>query len=164
MLTGMKVSSLARKCVFYRSTLTGKWGPYGIEIKFLKFKTEMYQRIELKDYVRGVIRLNVKNGSFYVPSARSSKISVPVWARHLNAFERLYLALSENNSITQYYFFCNNSILFFLCTYIYFPNCDKLFVVISRKYKKIAISDILKAIAMEVKMMTRQATTFFSFF
>ena len=57
MLTAMKVSSLARRCVFYRTTLTGKWGPYGTEIKFLKFKTEAYQRIELKEYMRGVIRL-----------------------------------------------------------------------------------------------------------
>ena len=54
MLTVMKVS---RRCVFYRPTLTGKWEPYGTEIKFLKFKTEMYQRIELKEYMRGVIRL-----------------------------------------------------------------------------------------------------------
>ena len=49
MLTGLKVSSLARKCVIYRPELTGKWGPHGTEIKFLKFKTEIYQRKELKD-------------------------------------------------------------------------------------------------------------------
>ena len=32
MLTGLKVSSLAWKCVFYTPALTGKWGPHGIEI------------------------------------------------------------------------------------------------------------------------------------
>ena len=49
MLTGLEVSSLAWKCVFYRSELTGKWGPHGTEITFFKFKTEMYQQIELKE-------------------------------------------------------------------------------------------------------------------
>ena len=49
MLTGLKVSSLVRKCVIYRPELTRKWGPHGTEIKFLKFKTEIYQRIELKE-------------------------------------------------------------------------------------------------------------------
>ena len=57
MLTGMKVSSLVRKCVFYRPELTGKSGSDGTKIKFLKFKTVMYQRIELKEYMR-------KMGSF----------------------------------------------------------------------------------------------------
>ena len=57
MLTGLKVSSLARKCVFYRSEVIGKWGPHGTEIKLLKFKTKMYQRIEPKEYMR-------KMGSF----------------------------------------------------------------------------------------------------
>ena len=49
MLTGLKVSSLVRKCVFYRPELTGKWGPHRTEIKFLKLKTKMYQSIELKE-------------------------------------------------------------------------------------------------------------------
>ena len=39
MLTGLKVSSLAPKCVFYRIELTGKWGAHGTEIKILKSKT-----------------------------------------------------------------------------------------------------------------------------
>ena len=51
MLTGLKLSSLVWKCVFYRPELTGKSGPHGTKIKFLKFKTEMYQRIELKEYM-----------------------------------------------------------------------------------------------------------------
>ena len=50
MLTVLKVSSLARKYAFYRTELTGRWGPHGTEIKFFKFKTEMYQGIELKEY------------------------------------------------------------------------------------------------------------------
>ena len=54
MLIGLKVSSLVRKCVFYRPELTGKWGPHGTEIKFLKFQIEMYQQIELKEYMRKV--------------------------------------------------------------------------------------------------------------
>ena len=52
MLAGLKVSSLVRKCVFYRPELTGKWEPHGIKIKFLKLKTEMYQWIQLKEYMR----------------------------------------------------------------------------------------------------------------
>ena len=57
MLTGLKVSSLIRKCVFYRPELIGNSGTHGTETKFLKFKTEMYQRIELKECMR-------KMGSF----------------------------------------------------------------------------------------------------
>ena len=52
MLTGLKVLFLVRKCVFYRPELTGKSGPHGTENKFLKFQTELYQRIELKEYMR----------------------------------------------------------------------------------------------------------------
>ena len=57
MLIGLKLSSLVRKSVFYRPELTGKSGPHETEIRFLEFKTEMYQRIELKEYMR-------KMGSF----------------------------------------------------------------------------------------------------
>ena len=42
-------------------------------------------------------------------------------------------------------------------------NCDKAFTVISRKYKKLAISDVLKTLNMAVIMITRQMTPFFSF-
>ena len=38
MLTGLKVSSLVQKCVFYIPELTGKERPHGTEIKFFKFK------------------------------------------------------------------------------------------------------------------------------
>ena len=76
-MSGLKVSSLVQKCVFYWPELTGKQAPYCTEIKFLKFKTEV-------------------NGWFYVPFAGYNKISVRVWARYLNVFARSYLALSEN--------------------------------------------------------------------
>ena len=38
-MSGLKVSSLVQKWVFYRPELTGKQAPYRTEIKFLKFKT-----------------------------------------------------------------------------------------------------------------------------
>ena len=41
------------------------------------------------------------------------------------------------------------------------PNCDKIFAVISRKYKKLAISDILRTITMGVNMITRHKTPLF---
>ena len=41
-MSGLKMSSLVQKCVFYRPELIGKWVPHGSENKFLKFKTEMY--------------------------------------------------------------------------------------------------------------------------
>ena len=41
-MSGLKVSFLVRKCVFYTLELTGKWVPHGTEIKFLKFKIEIY--------------------------------------------------------------------------------------------------------------------------
>ena len=40
-MSGLKVSSLVRKRVFYRPKLTGKQVPHGTEIKFLKFETEV---------------------------------------------------------------------------------------------------------------------------
>ena len=65
-MSDLKMSSLLRKCVFYRPKLTGKRVPHGNEIKF------------------------------YVLFAGYSKISVPVWARCLRASVRSYLTLSEN--------------------------------------------------------------------
>ena len=41
-MSGLRVPSLLWKCVFYRPELSGKWVPDGTEIKFLKFKTEIY--------------------------------------------------------------------------------------------------------------------------
>ena len=40
-MSGLKVSSLVPKYIFYRPELTEKWVPHGTEIKFLKFKTEV---------------------------------------------------------------------------------------------------------------------------
>ena len=103
MLTGLKESSLVRKCVFYRLEYTGKWGSHGTEIKFLKFKFEIYQRIKLKEQMRKMGSfvqlsllpelwlLNVKNSSFYLLSAGYNKKSVPVWVRNLSASERFCL-------------------------------------------------------------------------
>ena len=51
------MSSLVRRCVFYRPELTGKWVCHGTKIKILKSKTEIYQRIGIKEYMR-------KMGSF----------------------------------------------------------------------------------------------------
>ena len=50
MLTGLKVSSLTYKLVFYKPELNAKAGPYGI--KFSKPQNETYQWIELKEYTK----------------------------------------------------------------------------------------------------------------
>ena len=61
MLTGLKVSSSAYKCVFYRPEHNAKGGmrgtPWKWTLKFLKCKCEIYQRIEVKQYKNGVICL-----------------------------------------------------------------------------------------------------------
>ena len=41
-MSGLKVSSLVWKCVFYIPEITGKSVAQRTEIKFLKFKTEIY--------------------------------------------------------------------------------------------------------------------------
>ena len=41
-MSGLKMSSLVEKYIFYSPELIGKWVPHGGENKFLKFKTEMY--------------------------------------------------------------------------------------------------------------------------
>ena len=51
------MSSLVQRRVFYRPELTGKWVPHGAKIKILESKTEIYQRIGIKEYMR-------KMGSF----------------------------------------------------------------------------------------------------
>ena len=48
MLTGLKMSSLACKCLFYRPEDNVKGEPDGI-LKILKCKNEIDQRIELKE-------------------------------------------------------------------------------------------------------------------
>ena len=48
MLTGLKMSDLEPKWVFYRSEVIGKVGPHGTEL--LSFgNAKKYQRIELKE-------------------------------------------------------------------------------------------------------------------
>ena len=56
-MSGLKVSSLVGKCVFYRTELTGKWVPHGAEIKFLKFQILLTDRAQRVDGKNGVIRL-----------------------------------------------------------------------------------------------------------
>ena len=56
MLTGLKVSFLVRKCVFYRPELTGKSGPHGTENKVFEIpnwivSTDRAQRIHEKNGV-----------------------------------------------------------------------------------------------------------------
>ena len=41
-MSGLKVSSSVRKCVFCRPEVTGKWVPHETETKILKFKNEVY--------------------------------------------------------------------------------------------------------------------------
>ena len=48
-MSDLKVSSLVRKYVCSRPDLTGKRVPHGSEIKFLKIKNEVNQRIERKE-------------------------------------------------------------------------------------------------------------------
>ena len=48
-LSGLKVPSLVRKCVFYRPELTGKWVPHETEIKFLKCKNILTGRAQRVD-------------------------------------------------------------------------------------------------------------------
>ena len=56
-LSGLKVPSLVRKCVFYRPELTGKWVPHETEIKFLKCKNILTGKAQRVDEKKGVIRL-----------------------------------------------------------------------------------------------------------
>ena len=47
-MSGLRVSSLVRKCGFYRPDLTGKWVTHGNKIKLLNFKnilTNKAQRV-----------------------------------------------------------------------------------------------------------------------
>ena len=80
MLTGLKVSSFTCKCVFYRPEHNAKEGPHGtVDLKVLKCKNTIHQRIELKKqtkkwghlssyYVYSCIygQKNVTNGSLPV--------------------------------------------------------------------------------------------------
>ena len=53
MFTGLKVSSLTCKCVFYSLEHNVKRGSHGTDLfKILKCKNELQLQIELKDHVR----------------------------------------------------------------------------------------------------------------
>ena len=52
MLTGLKMSSLACKCVFYRSQHNAKGNPLNSVLKGLKCKNDIYRWIELNEQVR----------------------------------------------------------------------------------------------------------------
>ena len=48
-MAGLTVSSLVRKCVFYRPEFTGEWVSHGTEIKFLKLKNILTDRAQRVD-------------------------------------------------------------------------------------------------------------------
>ena len=65
-MSGLKVSSLLQKCLFYRPELTGKWVPHRIEIKFLKVKNILKGRVQRVHKKNEVIRLVIYTPSFMV--------------------------------------------------------------------------------------------------
>ena len=65
MLTGFKVSFLERKCIFYRTALTGKWGPHRTEIldfsnAKIKYSNERAQRVDEKNRVICLVLLALR--------------------------------------------------------------------------------------------------------
>ena len=56
MLTGLKVSSLVWKCLFYRLELTEKWGPYGTET----FEKSRAQTVDEKNWVIPLVMFTLK--------------------------------------------------------------------------------------------------------
>ena len=111
MLTGLKVTSLACRCVFYRTEHMQRGVPLNWNLKVLKWENEIYQTIKLKEYMRKLGHLssyrvysqnyghkNVKSGSSsFVFSVNDSKLSLTVWVKYLGASKRSYLVLSENS-------------------------------------------------------------------
>ena len=131
---------------------------------------------------------NVKTDSSLVFSTDDRKVSVTVWAKYLSASERSYLVLSENAMdcwtlmVTSKSSTLENAVSLFQpsISHKQQPKSTSLFeitqedlsftlakiviffTVISRKYKKSAILDSLMTITLEVNMITRQMTQFFS--
>ena len=111
MLTGVKVITIACKCVFYRQEHMQRGVPWKWNLEVLKCKNEIYQTIELKEKVRKLAHLsshhvysqnwghkNVKSGySSFVFSVHDSKVSLTVWANYLGASQRFSLVLSGNS-------------------------------------------------------------------
>ena len=65
MLTGLKVSSLACKRIFYKSE-NAKGRPWNWILKVFKCKNEIYKQIELQEYI--------KNGIMFTPGVIVIKI------------------------------------------------------------------------------------------
>ena len=82
----------------------------------------------------------------------------------LSSFLYFYLNISRTTTLKPINraIFWKNSKRFSTNAEINCSNCDWNFAVISRKYKKWAIFDILMAITLGVNMTTRQMTPFFS--
>ena len=96
------MSSLAGNCVFYKPE-NAKGTPWNWILKILKYKNEIFKRVELKKYKRErghlplcslpelVIKIS-KLAHFLIFSADDSKKSVTVRAKFLSTSERCYLA------------------------------------------------------------------------
>ena len=99
MLTGLKVSSLVCKCIFYRSEHNAmgdcmKLNCEGLEIQKWNIPMNRAEKLDEKNGVTCLVTMFAaavmvfemsKNGLFFVFSADNSKILVTVWARYLSA-------------------------------------------------------------------------------
>ena len=101
-LTDLKVSFLACNRVFYKPE-NAKGTPWNWILKILKYKNEIFKRVELKKYKRerghlplcSLLELVIKISRlahFLIFSADDSKKSVTVRAKSLSISERCYLA------------------------------------------------------------------------
>ena len=107
-MSDLKLSSLVRKCVFYRPELAGMLVPHGtLKLRFwIQNWSKLKDRAQRVDQKKGVIRLVM-----FTPRVMAIKMSKmagfmyflldtaknqSVWARYLSASVRSYLAFSEN--------------------------------------------------------------------
>ena len=109
MSTGLKVSSLSPKYVFYRPEHNTQEGYHGIGIlkvfKCINIPTERAQNVDQKNGVSCLVMifsllpelwsLNVKNDIFFVFSFDGSRESVTVWAKYFFVPGKFYLALEN---------------------------------------------------------------------
>ena len=109
MSTGLKVSSLSPKYVFYRPEHNAQEGYHGIGIlkvfKCINIPTERAQNVDQKNGVSCLViifsllpklwSLNVKNDIFFVFSFDGSRESVTVWAKYFCVPGKFYLALEN---------------------------------------------------------------------
>ena len=97
MLKGLKVSSLASKCVFYRPEQNNAKVDFeALEMQKRSIPMGRTQRVDEKNGLSCLVHFLWFNGLFFVFSADDSKKPVTDWAKYLNAFERSHLALLEN--------------------------------------------------------------------